>query len=127
MLFGCRPRRVGGVVAIALPLALLACERHDVEVELPTSGRRLSRTEHEELQRIADAAFRDARSHLDGLPPRITLIVRWGKDVIPETGESGAAAYPMNIGWTVDGDRDVLAIIRTQPAGQARRASGPSA
>jgi uncharacterized protein YjaZ len=118
MLDGCRPGRVGGVVAIALasavPLALLACERHDVEIELPKSGRRLSRTEQAELQRVADAAFRDARSHLDGLPPRITLIVRWGKDVIPETGEGGAAAYPGNIGWTVDADRDVLAIIRTQ-------------
>jgi uncharacterized protein YjaZ len=35
-------------------------------------------------------------------------------DVIPETGETGAASYPGNIAWTVDPDRDALPIIRTQ-------------
>jgi uncharacterized protein YjaZ len=95
-------------------MGLLGCERHDVDVEPPVSGRALSRAERAELQRIADAAFRDARAQLDGLQPRLTLVVRWGKDVIPETGENGAAAYPGNIGWTIDPDRDVLATIRAQ-------------
>lgn len=75
-------------------MVVLACERHDVDVELPRSGRSLSRVERAELQRIADTPFRDVRAQLDGLPPRLTLIVRWGKDVIPETGENGAAGYP---------------------------------
>jgi len=92
----------------------LGCERHDVDIEPPDSGRSLSRAEREELQQIADATFRDVRQQIDGLPPRLTLIVRWGKDVIPETGESGAAAFPGNIGLTLDPDRDVLATIRTQ-------------
>lgn len=93
---------------------VLGCERHDVEIEPPATGRALSAVERRELQAIADATFRDVRADLDGLPPRLTLVVRWGKDVIPETGENGAAAYPGNVGWTVDPDRDVLATIRTQ-------------
>src|SRR5262249_7851054 len=83
------------------------------DVELPDSGRLLSRPERRELQQIADVTFRDVRRQLDGLPPRLVLIVRWGKDVIPETGESGAAAFPGNVGLTLDPDRDVLATIRT--------------
>jgi uncharacterized protein YjaZ len=93
-------------------IASAGCEQHDVDVELPRSGRALSRPERRELQQIADATFRDVRGQLDGLPPRLTLIVRWGKDVIPETGESGAAAFPGNVGLTLDPDRDVLATIR---------------
>jgi uncharacterized protein YjaZ len=100
-----------GVVLVS---GLLACERHDVDVDAPRSGRALSSIERRDIQRIADAAFRDVRRDLDGLPPRLTLIVRWGKDVIPETGENGTAGYPGNVGWTVDPDRDVLATIRTQ-------------
>ena len=90
------------------------CERHDVDIEPPSSGRALSAIERRELQRVADAAFRDVRAKLDGLPPRLTLIVQWGKDVIQETGENGAAGYPGNVGWTLDPDRDVLALIRVQ-------------
>lgn len=93
---------------------VLGCERHAVEVEPPPTGRALTSVERRELQAIADATFRDVRAELDGLPPRLTLVVRWGKDVIPETGENGAAAYPGNVGWTVDPDRDVLATIRAQ-------------
>lgn len=107
-----RPALLG--VVIVLTMGAVACERHDVDVELPTSGRELSRTERRELQRIADATFRDVRAHLDGLPPRLTLIVRWGKDVIPETGENGAAGFPGNVGWTLDPARDALSTIRSQ-------------
>jgi uncharacterized protein YjaZ len=105
------PLLLGALVVVAM--ASVACERHDVDVELPRSGRELSPTERGELQRIADAAFHDVRAHLDGLPPRLTLIVAWGKDVIPETGENGAAGFPGNLRWTIDPDRDVLATIRT--------------
>jgi uncharacterized protein YjaZ len=105
--------RRSGVAAIVM-ITLLACERRDVDVELPKSGRALSSVEQRELQQIADTTFRDVRTKLDGLPPRLTLIVRWGKDVIPETGENGAAAFPGNIGWTLDPDRDALVTIRSQ-------------
>jgi uncharacterized protein YjaZ len=103
--------------AVAVAIATFGCTRHDVDVEPPTQGRALTSEEQHELQRVADAAFREVRPLLGPsslLPTRLTLIVRWGKDVIPETGETGAAGFPGNIGWTVDADRDVLAIIRTQ-------------
>ncbi len=109
---GRRARAVVG--ALILTSTLLACERREVDVEFPASGRQLTRAERRELQRVADAAFREARANLDGLPAKVTLIVRWGKDVIAETGETGAAAYPGNVGWTLDPDRDALAIVRTQ-------------
>jgi uncharacterized protein YjaZ len=92
-----------------------ACDRqHDVDLEPPTFGRALSRAEKNALQQIADSTFREGRGLLVGLPSRLTLIVRWGKDVIPETGENGAAGFPGNIAWTMDPDRDALAIIRGQ-------------
>lgn len=103
---GLRPRiRAGG----GFPLAQIGSS---VIVVRPMLGRSFSSTERWELQQIADATFRDVRRQLDGLPPRVMLVVRWGKDVIPETGESGAAAFPGNIGLTLDPDRDVLATLR---------------
>lgn len=105
-----RPMVLG--VALALASGEVACERHDVDIEAPATGRALSAAEQRELQRIADTTFRDVRAVLPGLPPRLTLIVRWGRDVIPETGESGAAGYPGNVSLTLDPDRDVLAILR---------------
>jgi len=97
-------------------VALLAasCAKHDVEIELPHTGRAFTRQERAELQRVADDAFRDVHAQLEGLPPRLTLIVRWGKDVIPETGENGTASYPGNVMWTLDPDRDARETIRTQ-------------
>jgi hypothetical protein len=101
------------IAPFVLPVAP-GCMRHPVDVEPPTSGRALTAAERGELQQIADTTFREVRGLLGGLPPRLTLIVRWGKDVIPETGENGAAGFPGNVSWTVDPDRDVLSTIRTQ-------------
>jgi hypothetical protein len=91
-----------------------SCAKHDVDIELPHEGRALTKGERAEVQRVADDAFRDVRAQLEGLPPRLTLIVRWGKDVIPETGENGTASYPGNVMWTLDPDRDALLTIRSQ-------------
>jgi uncharacterized MAPEG superfamily protein len=106
---------LGATTALQLLGACVGgCERHVVEIEGPSSGRALAPAEEEELQRVADGAFREARSLLEDLPPRLTLIVKFGKDhVIPETGETGSAAYPGNVGLTLDPDRDVLFTIRT--------------
>jgi uncharacterized protein YjaZ len=93
--------------------SLAGCDRHAVEIEGPKSGRTLSAAEQAELQRVADAAFGEARSLLEGLPARLTLIVSFGKEVIPETGETGAAGFPGNVALTLDPDRDVLATIHT--------------
>jgi hypothetical protein len=95
-------------------LLSVSCAKHDVDIELPHVGRALTRGERAELQRVADDAFRDVRAQLEGLPPRLVLVVRRGKDVIPETGENGTASYPGNVMWTLDPDRDALATIRTQ-------------
>lgn len=95
-------------------MALSCGAKHEVDIEPPRTGRALSSGERADVQRIADDTFRDARSQLEGLPTRLTLIVRWGKDVIPETGENGTASYPGNVMWTLDPDRDVLATIRSQ-------------
>jgi uncharacterized protein YjaZ len=101
------------VLVVALLTASCA-KQHDVDIEPPHSGRALTSDERAEIQRIADDAFRDVRARLEGLPPRLTLIVRWGEDVIPETGESGTASYPGNVMWTLAPDGDPLATIRTQ-------------
>ena len=103
------------IVAFAIAASSSACdEHHDVDVELPKTGRAMTKEERRETQRIADDAFRDARAELEGLPARLTLIVRWGSDVIPETGESGTASYPGNVMWTVDPARDVGQTIRKE-------------
>src|SRR4051794_24406743 len=101
------------IAVVVVAASSLACEdHHDVDVDLPKAGRSMTKVERRETQRIADAAFRDARAELEGLPARLTLIVRWGSDVIPETGESGTASYPGNVMWTVDPARDVGETIR---------------
>ena len=102
------------VLATAFAVALSCGTKHGVDVELPRTGRALTNEERADVQRVADDAFRDVRAQLEGLPSRLTLIVRWGKDVIPETGENGTASYPGNVMWTLDPDRDVKATIRSQ-------------
>ena len=98
-------------VLVAIVGTIVGCTGHPVEIEKPTKGRPLSAEEESTLQRVADAAFREV--HLTGLPPKITLIVTWGKDVNPDTGETGSNGYPGNLGLTLDPDRDVLATIRS--------------
>jgi len=109
-------RRLVVVVALAavatLATSALGCRRGAVDIERPPAGRQLTASEEAELSRVAEEAFRDARAQLPGLPDRLTLIVRFGKDVIPETGESGAAGFPGNVALTLDPDRDVGRTIR---------------
>ena len=106
---------VSKAMRILLAALLASCgTSHDVDIEPPRTGRNLTSEERAEVQRVADDAFRDVRVRLEGLPPRLTLIVRWGKDVIPETGENGTASYPGNVMWTLDPDRDAHETIRTQ-------------
>lgn len=95
-------------------LVAVGCDSRQVDVEAPRAGRSLTKHERQELEDLAEATFREVRPKLHGLPTRLRLIVRWGKDVIPETGENGTAAFPGNIAWTLDPDRDALATIRGQ-------------
>lgn len=109
------PTSVAAIAVLAnVTVTMCGPSQHPVDIEQPTTGRAFSSDEIAEIQRIADAAFRDVRAQLEGLPTRITLILRWGKDVIPETGENCTAGYPGNLQWTVDPDRDVLAIAQKE-------------
>ena len=54
------------------------------------------------IARIAGDTTREVRQHLPALPAQITLRVQSGKDVIPETGESGTAMPPDWIVFIVD-------------------------
>ncbi|MDB4939268.1 MAG: hypothetical protein JWP87_6240 [Labilithrix sp.] len=98
---------------VGLVFALAACERHDVDVEVERPAA-LSRAQRSAVQQTADLAFRDARKLLPTLPAHISLVVRHGKDVIPETGENGTTASPAQVFWTVDPDRDLASVVRQQ-------------
>lgn len=111
------------IVVVSLLVSVSpACTRHDVDVEPPTSGRPLAPTEQRELQQVAEATFREVRGLLAGLPPRLTLIVRWSKDVMPETGESAAAGFPGNVGLSLDPDVRSLDNPDVAPAHALSRA-----
>ncbi len=70
---GRRARAVVG--ALILTSALLACERREVDVEFPASGRQLTRAERGELQRVAEAS--PGHVELDDEP------------ALPDTGAEG--------------------------------------
>jgi hypothetical protein len=95
-------------------LATSACKPHEVEIDEPTEERAFTRVETRAIQDVADLAIRDVRVLLPELPKGIHLRLEFGKRVIPETGETASALEPAEIVWTVDPDRDVLAIIRQE-------------
>jgi uncharacterized protein YjaZ len=107
-------KRVGvRILSGVLPI-LFGCEARVVQVELIPDGHVFSRAERRAIQEIADGAARDVRAALPALPKNLTLIVRPGKDVIAETGETATTALPASVYWTVDPDRDVLSIVRSE-------------
>ncbi|HMI87345.1 MAG TPA: DUF2268 domain-containing putative Zn-dependent protease [Polyangiaceae bacterium] len=83
-------------------------------VQLVAEGRAFSPSERRAIEDIADAAARDVQTLLPALPKPLTLVVQWGKDVIPETGETATTVLAASVYWTVDPDRDVLSTIRTE-------------
>jgi hypothetical protein len=101
---------IGAACAGAATLLYVTRDNHDVDLELPL-GRALLAPEEAALRRVAEAAFRDARALLEGLPSRLRLLLRWGKDVIPGMGSNGTASFPGNVALTLDPDADVLATI----------------
>lgn len=101
-------------VLIALLAWCSACESRTVDVELEPEGRIFSSDEARAIREIAEATAREVRVLLPSLPKRLTLVVQTGKRVIPETGETATAVQPSSVYWTVDPDRDVLAVIRKE-------------
>jgi len=93
------------------------CGRHDVTVEFYlVDGYRFAPAERRAIQSVADAAARDVRALLPALPPVLVLRVYAGSDVIPETGETGAAIPPATVMWVVNPRRPggVAQTVRTQ-------------
>lgn len=109
---------LGVVIVVGLALAAARAWRpHDVDVVVEGGGRGLSRTERRAVEEVAEMAFHDARLALPMLPRRLSLSIWFGKSVIPETGENGTFVLPAEIAWTVDPDRDLLAVTQTQLRG----------
>lgn len=98
--------------AVLAALGALSCRSPAVAVDPPREGRRLSWGEQRELERVAESTFHEVRTVVAGLAAHIRLVVRWGTDVIAETGENGAAAQPDIVAWTLDPERDVRTTIR---------------
>jgi hypothetical protein len=69
-------------------------------------GYRFSQAERDTIEAIAEAAIPEIRRFLPSLPHDLVLKVHSGKDVIPETGETGSAAgrNPV-VNWVVDPHR----------------------
>ena len=94
------------LVCLALLTGLVACRDTTEGLRTQFVGSyEFSTTERRTIARIAGAATRDARQHLTGLAPPITLQVRSGKEVIPEIGAGAEVSAPEFVRWTVDADR----------------------
>lgn len=57
------------------------------------------------IQRVCDVTEPEIRALLPELPEVIELAAQTGKNVLPQTGELGAAATPVRVTWVVDPDR----------------------
>jgi len=110
-----RTGRTGWALLLLCVPAYLACDDVVTEVEFfSVDGRELSSAEKRTVESIARSTVREARTLLPTLPKRVTIRVQPGHEVIAETGETGAAAPPSTIVWTVDpkDERGVTEIAR---------------
>ena len=102
------------VVALLL-VGCTSCAPHDTDVVFYiVDGYRFSSADRRAIQRVADATAIEVRRLLPALPARLTLRVRSGKKVMPETGASAEPSSPDVVYWTVDpsyGD-GVSAIVK---------------
>lgn len=109
------PRRAVFRLTMGAPLVLLGCERSDVTIEYDASTA-FSFAERRAIQACVEPAVRDVRKLLPQLPKALSLVVRKGSDVIPETGETAMASPPNTIAWTVDPTRSegVVGTVKSQ-------------
>jgi hypothetical protein len=103
-----------GRVAVVVLAACSACKSRLVDVEFETEGRAFSSAEESAIRDIAESTARDVRVLLPTLPQHLKLVAGQGKRVIPETGETATTVLPSSVYWTVDPDRDVLAVVRKE-------------
>jgi hypothetical protein len=105
------------VTVLVLLGAPIACARDAVTVLYDTdTAASFASPAQRAIRRIANATAVEVRAHLPTLPAEITLRVRTGSDVIPETRETATAAAPNLVVWIVDPNRgdDVLTIVNAQ-------------
>jgi len=83
--------------------ACVSCDRtHNITVEFYSEdGYRFSQAERDTIEDIADATIPEVRKYLPALPNDLLLKVYPGKDVIPETGETGSTANTDRVFWIV--------------------------
>ena len=105
-------------VAVTLSLVLMSSglPARAVNVEYHDDVYSFTQNERAVIQLIADATEKEVRAHLSGLAEPLVLIVRTGKYVIEQTGETGTALSAGTVQWTVDHQRPegVVTIARNQ-------------
>lgn len=102
-----------GAVVRSIPALLLAsllhlpgCPASDTTVDFYfAEGYRFTSAERSRIERVFADTANEVRALLPPLPHNLRLLARAGRDVIPETGETGAAILPATVLWTVDPDR----------------------
>jgi hypothetical protein len=93
-------------VSMLLAITCASCVNHQVSVEFYfADGYHFSESERRAIQVVADKTAVEVRGFLPALPHDLVLRVEAGKDVIPETGETGHAVVPNIVRWTVDPNR----------------------
>jgi hypothetical protein len=93
-----------------------ACGTHDTTVEFYfAEGYRFSQAERRAIDDIAESTAIEARRALPSLPRGLVVRVYAGKDVIPETGETGSTVSPATVIWVVNPAHSggVLAVVHT--------------
>ena len=107
--------------ALLVLAACVSCDRtHNITVEFYSEdGYRFSQAERDTIEDIADAAIPEVRKFLPALPNELLLKVYPGKDVIPETGESGFTANTDRVFWIVSPARaeGIVAIAKRELRG----------
>jgi uncharacterized protein YjaZ len=108
-------RASAGLFAQVVCFLAAGCSQGAVAVEY-RPGYEFSRVERRTIERIANAAAREARQHLPALPTRLRLTVQVGSRVIPETGDTATTGQPAAIYWTVNSAHagGVLAVTNQQ-------------
>lgn len=88
-----------------------ACGPREVEVVFYDD---FSWREQRQIERIATDTASEVRRLLPALPRNLIIRAQMGEHVVPETGETGTAAQPNIVYWTVDPKRNggVIAIAR---------------
>ena len=95
------------VVAAVFMTVTMSCgtAERGVSVNFDDSVHAFTDAERKVIANIADSTFDEVRALLPALAKSVTLDVASGTQVIPETGELGAATAPGRIAWIVDAGR----------------------